>query len=219
MSERDENLLKLLEKLSDPNEKLGEDELTSLLTKTYTLCQVPPLQDPNVSYSSTNFEGVAQEAEVNLSILLKFLNYVRLQKSRQSQQYSHMFLKYLIVTCLLAACEYCEGGWEWSSPAAARVSRKIMDQLCELFGCNTVPELLANSSRDLSGKQDCGSKEAPFASVSRSSILKPVLQKLSDELNKDNWRQHPSMKMSYWWILRNIGVSVLCCAKEITYIQ
>ncbi|MPC58524.1 TELO2-interacting protein 2 [Portunus trituberculatus] len=63
MSSRDEKNLKLVEKLSNTNEKLAEDELTSILTKTYDLCRVPPLPDPNVSYNAANFAGVASEAE------------------------------------------------------------------------------------------------------------------------------------------------------------
>lgn len=218
MSARDEKLLKLVEKLSDPGEKFGEDELTSLLTTTYTLCRVPPLQDPNVAYSTANFDGVANEAEVNLSILLKLLNYVRYAKSRHNQQFSHVFLKYLIVTSLMAACEYCDGTWEWSSPGAANMSKNITNELCELYGCNTLPELFANPSRDSSGRHSCGSKETPFRSNSRPDILKDTLQKLSAILKKDNWRQYPSLKMSYWWILRNIEVSravLLCYGKEI----
>lgn len=207
MSERDEKLLKLVEKLSDPEEKFEEDELTSVLTKTYALCRVPPLQDPNIPYSTKNFEGAACEGEVNLSILLKLLDYIQFAKSRHSQQFNHVFLKYFFVTCLMAACEYCDGTWEWSSPAAASVSKKIMDKLCELFGCDTMPELFSNSSKNISGGQSCGSKEIPPWNALQPDILKGALQKLSDELNKDNWRQCPSLKMSYCWILWNLRVS------------
>lgn len=206
MSARDEKLLRLVEKLNDPNEKLSEDELTSLLTKTYTLCRVPPLQDPNVPYSTADFEGIAREAEVNLTIVLKLLGCVRLQNGRNSQGFSHVFLKYLFVTCLMAACEYCDEEWEWSSPGAASISKNIVSQVCELFDCNTMPELFsANSPRDSSLRQSSCGKETPLGSDLRSEILKAILQKLSEDLRKDNWRQRPSLKMSYWWILRNIG--------------
>lgn len=211
MSARDEKLLSLVEKLNDHNEKLSEDELTSLLTKTYTLCRVPPLQDPNIPYSTADFEGIAREAEVNLTIVLKLLGYVKLQNSRNSQRFSHVFLKYLFVTCLMAACEYCDEEWEWSSPGAAHVSKNIINQVCELFDCNTMPELFNTSlPRDSSLRQSSGGKETPLSSDLRSDILKAILQKLSEELKKDNWRQCPSLKMSYWWILRNIRVSGEC---------
>lgn len=216
MSEREEKLLKLLEKLSNPDEKFGEDELISLLTKTYTLCRVPPLQDPNVPYSTSDFDGVASEAENNLSILLKLLNYIAFSKNRHDQQFSHVFQKSFIVTCLLAACEYCDESWEWSSPAAASVSKKIMDLLCKLHDCNTMQEFFANS-RDLDGRQSCCSKQIPLVNESRPDILKATLQKLIDGWNKDNWKQYPSLKMSYSWILMNIGVScvhVLWYGKE-----
>lgn len=209
MSERDEKLLNLVEKLSNSDKKFGEDELTSMLTKNYTLCRVPPLQDPNVPYTTTDFEGVAREAEINLNLLLKLLKYVRFAKARHSQQFSHVLLKYSFVTCLMAACEYCDGTWEWSSPATASVSKKIMNELCEMFDCSSMEELFANSSKDLSGRQSCDGKETPFSSDSRPDILKAVLQKLSEMFKKDNWRQYPSLKMSYWWILRNIKVSSL----------
>lgn len=221
MPERNEKLLKLVEKLSNPDQKIGEDELTSMLMKTYSLCRVPPLQDPNVPYSITDFEGMASEAELNLNILLRLLNYFVFSKSRHNQQFSHVFQKSFIVTCLLAACEYCDESWEWSSPDAANVSKKIMDVLCELYDCNTMPELFANSSRDLSGRESCGSKLA-LGSDSQPNILKATLQKLTDGWNKDNWKQYPSLKMSYYWILRNIGVSsvhVLWYGKESISVQ
>lgn len=207
MSTRDEKILKLVEKLSITEKKIDEDELTSVLTNTYALCRVPPLQDPNVPYSAADFTGVASEAEINLSIILKLLDCVCCAKNKHGQQLSHAFLRYTVVTCLLAACEYCDESYEWSSPAAANVSQKIMNKLCELHGCSDVTELLVYSQRDSFGKLSGDNNESGIANDTRQDFMKPTLQKLSEMLNKDNWKMYPSLKMSYWWILSRIGVS------------
>ncbi|XP_045132086.1 TELO2-interacting protein 2-like isoform X2 [Portunus trituberculatus] len=203
MSSRDEKNLKLVEKLSNTNEKLAEDELTSILTKTYDLCRVPPLPDPNVSYNAANFAGVASEAEVSLSIVLKLLNYVTVVKKKHSQQFSQGFVRNIVVSCFLVACEYCDQSYEWSSPEAADVSRKIMNKLCDLCGCGAVTDLL-NSRRDSAETQNHDDKHVLVKDGSQS-FMKSILQRLSEMLNKSNWRMYPSLKMTYWWILRNTG--------------
>ncbi|KAG0722461.1 TELO2-interacting protein 2 [Chionoecetes opilio] len=204
MSASDEKILKLVEKLSITDKKLDEDELTSILTKTYALCRVPALQEPNVPYSASDFQGVASEAEINLSIIWKLVDSVCLAKSRHGQQFSNAFLKYILVTCLLAACEYNDEDYEWSSPAAARTSKKIMGKLSELFDCSNVADLV-HSKGDSSGTQSSDNIENLIGKDNRQDFMKPTLQKLSEMLNKDNWKMYPSLKMSYWWILRNIG--------------
>uniref|UniRef100_A0A0P4WN55 TELO2-interacting protein 2 n=1 Tax=Scylla olivacea TaxID=85551 RepID=A0A0P4WN55_SCYOL len=203
MSSRDEKILELVEKLSNTDKKLDEDELTSILTKTYTLCQVPPLPDPNVPYSAADFAGVASEAEINLSIVLKLLNCVSVARSKHNQQFSHGFVRYIVVTCLLAACEYCDQSYEWSSSEAADVSRKIMNKLCDLCGCGAVTDLL-NPQRNSAETQSCGNKGFLVKDTSQD-FMKSTLQRLSEMLNKSNWRMYPSLKMTYWWILRNTG--------------
>lgn len=205
MSSRDEKNLELVEKLSNTNEKVNEDELTSILTKSYTLCRVPPLPDPNVAYSAANFADVASEAEINLSIVLKLLNYVFVARSKHGQQFSHGFVKYTVVTCFMAACEYCDQSYEWSSPEAADVSRKIMNKLCDLCGCGSVTDLL-NPKRNSAETQN-HDNESVLVKDSSQDFMKPILQRLSETLNKKNWRMYPSLKMTYWWILRNTSVS------------
>lgn len=205
MSARDEKILKLVEKLTITEKELDEDELTSVLTRTYTLCRVPPLQDPNVPYSVADFAGVASEAEINLSIMLKLLDRVCFAKSKHGQQLSHAFVRYTVVTCFLAACEYCDESYEWSSPAAANVSQKIMNKLCELYGCSAVTELLVYSQRNASGKQRIDDKESCITKDIQQDLMKPTLQRLSEIFNKDNWKIYPSLKMSYWWILNRTG--------------
>ena len=207
MSERDEKILKLIEKLTNTDEKVDEDELTSILTKTYALCRVPPLQDPNVSYSIADFEGVASEAEINLCIMLKLLDSVEFARSKHGQQLSHAFLRYTVVTCLLAACEYWDESYEWSSLEAANVSKKIMNKLCELYGRSSVTELLVNSQGDSSEELNGDNKRSYIIKDTGQDFMKPTLQKLSQMLTKENWRIYPSLKMSYWWILKSIGVS------------
>lgn len=195
--------MELVEKLSNTDKKFDEDELTSILTKTYASSRVPPLPDPNVSHSATDFAGVASEAEVNLNIVLKLLNCVSVARNKNSQQFSHGFVRYIVVTCLLAACEYCDQSYEWSSPEAADVSRKIMNKLCDLCGCGAVTDLL-NPQRYATETQSHGNK-CDLVKDTSQDFMKPTLQRLSEMLNKSNWRMYPSLKMTYWWILRNTG--------------
>lgn len=201
----DEKLLNLLEQLNvteTTENKVCEDELTSTISYVVTASRVPPFRKPDMPYTTSDFEGVADNAEIQLSVISRILDSICSAKKR-GQHFSPLFVRNFVVSCFLVASEYSDESWEWSSYKTACKSENVMNKLCEVCNCESVQELLTGMPPD----------DVDYSSIDVKSInererkvnyLKFVLQGLSEILNKNNWKTYPALKMSYWWILQQL---------------
>lgn len=206
-SKCNEKLLNLLEQLNVNENKVCEDELTSSINYVVTACRVPPLQEPDMSYTASDFEGVADNAEVQLSVILRILDVVCSAKKR-GQNFSPLFVRNIMVSCFLVASEYSDESWEWSSQKTANKSESVMNKLCEVCNCESVREFLTGMPADILDNHIPYVESTDERKIN-TSYLKFVLQRLSEILKKNNWKTFPALKMSYWWILQKLDVSII----------
>lgn len=195
-----DKLLKLLERLEIHEGQVCEDEVLSTVNSVSEECRVPSLTDPHVPHTTQNFEGVADNAEIHLSVILKILDSIRKAKER-GQKFSPLFTRQIVVQCFLASCEYVCSDWDWSNERTADKCENIMKDLCKLCDCKSVSTLLNGESSHANPSEMFHTPESEI------TYVQPVLQKLSEMLNKSNWKTYPALKMSYWWILQHIDVS------------
>ncbi|KAG7158711.1 TELO2-interacting protein 2-like [Homarus americanus] len=202
-SVQNEKLLDFLESLNITKNQVCEDELTSTVTYVVKACHVPPLQNPNVPYTASDFESVANNAEIQLSVILRILDRIYSAK-KGGQKFSPVFTRNVVVSCFLVACEYIDENWEWGSKKTANTSESVMNKLCEVCNCRSVQTFLTHTSTDTAGRSSTENDMNAVEKEKEVFYLKYILQRLSEMLNKNNWKIYPALKMSYVWILHNI---------------
>ncbi|XP_069182953.1 TELO2-interacting protein 2-like [Procambarus clarkii] len=202
-----DKLLNLLERLNISGSQVCEDELTSIITYVIEACRVPPLQNVDLPYTELDFEGVANNAEIQLNVVIQIIQKIYSVK-KQGYHFSHLFIRNAVVNCFLVACEFSDENWEWVNKKAASASKNVMNKLCEVCQCKSVRELLNGEFTDTSERsyQNSGTS---LENEKEISYIKFILQAFSGIFNKNNWKTYPSLKMSYWKILQYLNQKTL----------
>ncbi|KAK7076265.1 hypothetical protein SK128_010157 [Halocaridina rubra] len=194
--ETEGKVLDLLERLK--LEQINEDEITSVCAKLVQACYVPRLgYVEDTPYTADDFIGIADKAEVHLYSIYKILEALCSAKSKE-QNFSCLFMKYIVVTCLHVASEYTDSNLEWSCERAAAAANNVVNKVCELANCQNVSDLF---SIYCSQTLDVGEVAVNY--------LEHILQNLVKTLNKANWKACPASKATYFFILMNLDEKCL----------
>ncbi|KAK8728458.1 hypothetical protein OTU49_009317, partial [Cherax quadricarinatus] len=203
-----DTLLNLLEKLNISESQVSEDELSSTITYIIKACRVPPLQNKDVPYTASDFEGVANNAEIQLNVILKIIEKICFAK-RHEQHFTPLFIRNVVVNCLLVACEFIDENWEWCNKITAAASANVITKLCDVCNCKSAQQLLNCSPTETVDKSSHNNGTPVAEKENALYYIKFILQKFSELFNKNNWKLYPSLKMSYWWILQHLNQRTL----------
>ncbi|XP_076055881.1 TELO2-interacting protein 2-like [Oratosquilla oratoria] len=193
-----EETLSVIEGLSSSPPKFDGNTVSKTVSSIICQTEIPKFeQSEDAPYSKEDFIGVPEKAEQNLQYLDKLLEC--LEALNGKGYYDLMFMKTITLKCVLICGEFSDENQYWVSQKCAKLSKHIMETLCQIYGCKLPCEILTRTHTN-----QIGQKSEAVNDVNNPNLLVPVMQNLSCKLNKKEWKKYPSCKSIYWWILQQL---------------
>ncbi|RXG70233.1 TELO2-interacting protein 2 [Armadillidium vulgare] len=153
--------------------------------------KIKKLDKSDLSYVKEDFENVSREAFSYMRGLLRF--YEEIIKLSDIVTWKFDFHKALALDCIVLS-QFFYSDHFWSDERCSAIAYKILNQLLNFFKCKNINELFFGGDNI----------NKAFKKLYPNGVLKLLLEEFVSIFKKNSWKNYPSYKDTFSWILFNV---------------
>lgn len=157
-------------------------------------------------YNETDFTPLMKENSICCLTLLfdSTKSLLQLVKNSMEMKLSQQCFDSLVVCCITLGAQYHSADVPWGSSKAASMANNLLQLLLWPNESNVLALALLQGKASILQQQHSTNSSIYHL----DSALKPIVQHLANNFNKEKWKMDPGNRQVYLWLMQHLSVSL-----------